>query len=99
MFFIEVDYDDYFKNLGKIKYTGHLWKIYKPETEKSLYGMIILDPSNADVSYKACFNFTINAHFVQLKTLLKISLKQNIRKDWLEKYHNINWFNNLFLVW
>lgn len=36
--------------MKKIKYTGKVWHLYKPVKETSLYGQIVNDPANANVS-------------------------------------------------
>nr|XP_023018695.1 cohesin subunit psc3-like [Leptinotarsa decemlineata] len=41
---VEEDYDAYFNNLGRIKYVGTVWKLYKPVNEHSLYHKILDDP-------------------------------------------------------
>lgn len=46
----EVDYDEYFINLGRIKYNVPIWNLYKPLKDKSLYGQIVLNPANGQVS-------------------------------------------------
>lgn len=47
---VEIDYDSYFNNLGRIKYIGTIWDLYKPQKEKSLYAQIVKDPANIQVS-------------------------------------------------
>ncbi|KAG5867175.1 hypothetical protein JTB14_030925 [Gonioctena quinquepunctata] len=44
---VEEDYDEYFNNLGRLKYTGTIWNLYKPLVEKTLYDKILNEPGNA----------------------------------------------------
>lgn len=47
---VEINYDDYFNKLLRINHTGTIWNLYKPLNEKSLYGQIVSDPANVQVS-------------------------------------------------
>lgn len=63
--FLEINYDDYFNKLGRIKHIGTIWDLYKPLNEKSLYGQIVSDPANVQVSYKAIFHYISRFSFIK----------------------------------
>lgn len=54
--FLDINYDDYFNKLVRIKHIGIIWDLYKPLNKKSLYGQIVSDPANVQVSYEAIFH-------------------------------------------
>ncbi|XP_074028152.1 uncharacterized protein isoform X2 [Leptinotarsa decemlineata] len=71
---VEEDYDAYFNNLGRIKYVGTVWKLYKPVNEHSLYHKILDDPlSIQEIVTKLFLKFNVKPEKV-VHSLIQLCL-------------------------
>lgn len=48
-FFPVEDYDTYITKSRRVKYTGTIWKLYKPLSDDTLYAQILHNPGDIQV--------------------------------------------------